>query len=325
MASRADVSDEAIQLTNNDATTFKSYAVQKGYWNDSYIGYFTRLLSTSAVRDHKAPEMSRGYYARVHAIKNVTCKFLQLYDNQCNIINIGCGYDTLYFNLFSNASAPLKYIEIDFKQVCRLKFRIIKSNQKILDTIKNPKPADNDYEIYSDTYNLVNVDLRNLTELKSKLGKILDVMPSECPTLIISECVLIYMTAADSNNLLTYFSNNFKKCSFLNYEQFNMNDKFGQIMIENMQMRSCKLLGIDACLTATSQTDRFASCGFAYSKLISMTQYYNRNIEAPERKRIESIEFLDEVELLYQLLDHYSICFVSNYLDDRVNSLEAFI
>jgi [phosphatase 2A protein]-leucine-carboxy methyltransferase len=313
--SSSDVSDEAIQLTNNDATTFKSYAVSKGYWNDDFVGHFTRFLSSSAVRDHKAPEMSRGYYARVHGIQNVTGKFLKIHKNQCNIINIGCGYDTLYFNLFSNGNAPLKYIEIDFKQVCKFKTRIIKSNKKILDTIANPTYGDNDYEIYSDTYNLVNVDLRSLNELSTKLNKILD-LPSDRPTLVISECVLIYMTTDSSNGLLKYFTDNFRKCSFINYEQFNLNDKFGQIMIENMQMRSCKLLGIESCLTRTSQADRFRKCGFPNCKIISMTDYYNNNIESTERKRIESIEFLDEIELLYQLLDHYCICYVTNYVDN---------
>ena len=56
-------SDEAIQLTNNDASFFKAYAVQKGYWNDAYINIFastSSLKDDNPLRDHKPPEMSRG-------------------------------------------------------------------------------------------------------------------------------------------------------------------------------------------------------------------------------------------------------------------------
>ena len=49
------ISDEAIQYTNTDASTFKSYASQKGYWNDPFIKYFAKPNITA-----KAPEMSRG-------------------------------------------------------------------------------------------------------------------------------------------------------------------------------------------------------------------------------------------------------------------------
>lgn len=33
-------SDEAIQLTNNDASNSKAYAVSKGYWSDPYLVNF---------------------------------------------------------------------------------------------------------------------------------------------------------------------------------------------------------------------------------------------------------------------------------------------
>jgi hypothetical protein len=56
-------SDQAIQLTNNDATFFKSYAVQKGYWNDPYVSLFSSnslQKNDNSINEHKPPEMSRG-------------------------------------------------------------------------------------------------------------------------------------------------------------------------------------------------------------------------------------------------------------------------
>ena len=104
---------------------FKAYAVNKGYWKDAYIQYFSSTLKNqhgSNPSEHKPPEMSRGYFARVCAIRNLIDTFLDEYLNtatpsKCQIINLGAGYDTLYFNLLDKNRLPDKYVEIDFNQI----------------------------------------------------------------------------------------------------------------------------------------------------------------------------------------------------------------
>lgn len=92
-----------------------------------------------------------------------------------------------------------------------------------------------------------------------------------------------------------------------------MSDKFGSIMLANMEMRSCKLYGVEACASLKSQHDRFERAGFGGpSQILTMTDYYKTRMDQAERQRIESIEFLDESELLFQLMDHYCICLVTN-------------
>ena len=67
-------SDDAVMSTNDDAALCKRYAVQKGYWNDPYIQYFVRSSS------RKQPEISRGYFARIRAIKLLVDHFLKVYN-----------------------------------------------------------------------------------------------------------------------------------------------------------------------------------------------------------------------------------------------------
>lgn len=55
--------DEAVQATNDDASECKRCAVQMGYWEDKYIHHLVRG------RDRKAPEINRGYFARVTGVK----------------------------------------------------------------------------------------------------------------------------------------------------------------------------------------------------------------------------------------------------------------
>lgn len=64
--------DEAIQATNDDASECKRYAVQLGYWSDPFINFFVKQTG------RKAPEINRGYYARVKGIEIFVDKFLKV-------------------------------------------------------------------------------------------------------------------------------------------------------------------------------------------------------------------------------------------------------
>lgn len=346
------MSDEAIQLTNNDASSFKSYAVNKGYWKDPYINYFSPISSSinknpDFQNEHKPPEMSRGYFARVSAMQSVIHKFLDKYSSNgkpmCQIINLGAGYDTLYFNLCEKNKLPLKYVEIDFPRVVSSKLRLIRSKKALSEKITMEK-IKNDIVISDVTntedsepglfklptstvssslisiqpgkdlitplYSLVSVDLRNLSDLDRKLDECK--IDRSLPTLFLAECVLVYMSIEHSSTLLNHLTTNFERCSFLNYEMVNLNDKFGDIMLYNMQRRACKLAGSDACLSVETQINRFKAEGFTKCQCITLTDFYENKIDKNEKSRIESLEFLDENELLIQLLDHYCVCVAGN-------------
>ncbi len=84
--------------------------------------------------------MSRGYFARVSAMRSVIYKFLEKYKqsdrtSMCQIVNLGSGYDTLYFNLCDQNNLPLKYVEIDFMRVVSSKTRLIKSKKALFEKI----------------------------------------------------------------------------------------------------------------------------------------------------------------------------------------------
>ena len=65
-------SDDAIRATNDDAASCKRFAVQQGYWKDPYIQHFVRSA------ERKAPEINRGYYARVTGVRTLLRKFLNV-------------------------------------------------------------------------------------------------------------------------------------------------------------------------------------------------------------------------------------------------------
>lgn len=43
---------------------------------------------------------------------------------------------------------------------------------------------------------------------------------------------------------------------FLFHLKVNMNDRFGDVMLNNLRSRRCSLAGVDACQTLDTQTER---------------------------------------------------------------------
>lgn len=72
-------------------------------------------------------------------------------------------------------------------------------------------------DLHAGDYHLIGADLRQLEELEQKLNSI--EIDYKLPTLVISECVLIYMSTESSSALLKFFSQKFETIGFLNYEQ----------------------------------------------------------------------------------------------------------
>lgn len=64
--------DDGVISTNDDASGCKRHAVRVGYWKDDYIGSFVNNT------DRKAPEINRGYFARVKGIEICIDKFLEV-------------------------------------------------------------------------------------------------------------------------------------------------------------------------------------------------------------------------------------------------------
>nr|XP_037845659.1 leucine carboxyl methyltransferase 1 isoform X2 [Chlorocebus sabaeus] len=280
-ASSCDADDEGVRGTCEDASLCKRFAVSIGYWHDPYIQHFVRLS-----KERKAPEINRGYFARVHGVSQLIKAFLRKTECHCQIINLGAGMDTTFWRLKDEDLLPSKYFEVDFPMIVTRKLHSIKWTHTGFKEIRcywsrSPRPV------------------RTGRETKEIL-----------PTLLIAECVLVYMTPEQSANLLKWAANSFEAAMFINYEQVNMGDRFGQIMIENLRRRQCDLAGVETCKSLESQKERLLSNGWETASAVDMMELYNR-LPRAEVSRIESLEFLDEMELLEQLMRHYCLCWAT--------------
>ncbi|CAL1528954.1 unnamed protein product [Lymnaea stagnalis] len=308
-------SDDGVIGTNDDAASCKRYAVDKGYWNDPYISYMVPKSSS-----RKAPEISRGYYARVTSIQLLVEKFLRLTECRCQIVNLGAGFDTMYWRLSNAGLVPKGFVEVDFEQVTSRKCHFIKSKQQLLEALsgEDSEIMMNKAELHSANYHLVSANLRNIGSFEAKLSA--SGIDRSLPTLFLSECVLVYIEADSTEKLIKWIADSFPTAFFINYEQVNMADAFGHVMIENLKARDCVLSGASACTSLTTQMNRFLNNGWSGGDALDMSAVY-RYLPQEDLQRIERLELLDERELLEQLLSHY--CLVWAYKDTSNLGLHA--
>lgn len=294
-------SDDAVRATNDDAAQCKRFAVEKGYWKDPFIS-----LLTQRSQNKHAPEINRGYYARVTAMRTLLQKFIRITDSKCQIVNLGAGFDTTYWLFKAEGILPKSFIEVDFPTVTSKKCYFIRRAEPLLNGIASDEDdiQMNKTEIHSQDYHLISVNLRDIKELENKLHDCH--IDKSLPTIFITECVLVYIDLDKTNILLKWISDNFQTALFLNYEQVNMHDKFGEVMIENLKQRDCSLPSVSACASLQSQKSRFIDTGWESADGMEMTHVY-KCLPKTDIDRIERLEFMDERELLDQLFSHYCI------------------
>eukprot|EP00118_Oscarella_pearsei_P004032 m.16747 g.16747 ORF g.16747 m.16747 type:complete len:312 (+) comp27113_c0_seq1:32-967(+) len=289
---------DGVVATNDDATSCKRYAVDKGYWNDPFISTFSRPPS------RKSPEISRGYYARIKGIEQLVLDFLSRANRaEAQLISLGAGFDTLYWRLLLNGKGPHLYVEVDFPSVVRRKQSHCQSKIQLRDHLHGNVYADED-GLHSDNYHLLGVDICDVEALESALVRA--GISKERPTLLLAECVLIYLEVAKSRRVITWAGHYFQTALLLNYGPVNVGDRFGVIMMENLKMRMAAFLGADDCLSLDKQESVFLECGWEKSCAVDMLTVYG-NLPQNDLLRIERLEMLDERELLNQLLQHYCI------------------
>ncbi|POI35363.1 hypothetical protein CIB84_000885 [Bambusicola thoracicus] len=243
-----------------------------------------------------------GYYARVQGVSYLLEAFLKKTECNCQIVNLGAGMDTLFWRLKDENLLPRKYFEVDFPMIVARKIHNIKSkpplSKPIIETHSGDSLLIDSHSLDSSRYSIVGADLRFSSDLEEKLKKHkLDVQQLESLT------KLLLFTA------ITFFSEGGTVLSH-SLPEVNMADRFGQIMIENLQRRQCNLAGVEVCRSLESQKERLLLNGWENAHAIDMMKVYSFLPQA-DVKRIEELEFLDEKELFEQLMQHYCICWAS--------------
>jgi hypothetical protein len=278
-----DMEEHKVARTASDAIMSKYSAVKLGYYEDKFVECFNK----GSVQ-RKIPLINRGYYARVKCIRMVKDKFLkQTEGTKRQLLILGSGLDSTGLNAFYDGHKNVSVFEVDFDNVNNKKASVLFSNKATKDVINSQclvrendceEPENESISLQASRtpwgYSIGRLALisSNLAEdcteaLYDKLEKA--GLDWALPTMIISECVLVYLERDTVNALLRKICERFARCDsdvlWLSYDMYNPADPFGLTMVENMQVGSrisahflylCFSLSL---LCSAEQTFRFSS------------------------------------------------------------------
>ena len=149
--------------------------------------------------------------------------------------------------------------------------------------------------IQAKDFNLIECDIANQDKINLKLNEIPD-FDFNALTIVITECVLVYMKKDESYAMLKNLTQMFNNIVFLQYDLVGAKDSFGREMIHNLLERDVKLYGYEDVPDVQAQLARLFECGFVEAEVYNMLEYYNNFIDQNEKKKIDHLEFMDEFE-----------------------------
>ncbi|KAF5393277.1 hypothetical protein D9757_000448 [Collybiopsis confluens] len=306
--------DAPIRLTDNDAALAKLSAVRLGYLSDPFIKHF---VPRASFQPSRPPLINIGTFVRTVTIDDLVEQWIKLSNKEgkrCQIVSLGAGSDTRFWRL---ATGPQNdglstYIEVDFPENTMKKAMAIKKSKDLSVILGSPIDVKlGGTALSSPRYQLFPADLRqdpNIS-LKSLTTAPPPLNPS-LPTLLIFECVLVYMQPEESNCLLQWFQSYFASTGVLGtivYEMFGLGDSFGRVMVSNLKARNVSLPGADPFPSYQSLPSRFLNLGYTTARALTLKEIRRSYVEPEELDRISKLEMLDEIEELDLVLEHYAI------------------
>lgn len=196
---------------------------------------------------------------------------------------------------------------MDVAEVIEHKIKVIRSCPELIGhcgTIRGEGKTQS--EFHSESYHALSQDATKPLQLINKLVHHCNITKTD-PILFIFECVLLYWNEEASTNFIFTLNKTFDDCNFVVFDLVNTGDKFSDVMQESLTEKQTPLLGARSITTLQDWKRKFEVNGSKYVQAWLMTQIYPSMFDQADVRRVERIEFLDEVELLDQLFHHYAL------------------
>ena len=276
----------------------------KNYFKDPFI------MEMEKTQEHKLflPLINRGTFCRVFSINSLIYKIIENIPKEQNInfLVLGSGFDTLYFNLMSQKHNNITFLEFDYQTIINKKKKIIEKSKLLKDII-------------SDNYHLLSCDITNNSQFKKSIESTISKEKLEDLTIVICECLLVYIDRENTIDMLLTLKNLFPNLIVLEYDLIGAKDAFGREMIDNLKMRNIELKGYEEVPDIKSQIERLKESKLEQVEIVDLLFVYNKMLPKNERRRIDLLEMMDEFEEFNLLQQHacfgYGLAFKDNKFD----------
>lgn len=294
-----------------------------------------------------------GTHVRTTAIDNLVSRFLgQNRSIKKQIISLGAGSDTRVFRLLSSRQpVDFVYHEIDFPVNTASKIRTIRGTpllQRALGIVGNPGEnvtiSDAGDALHSPFYHIHPLDLRSLSKQAPQPPSFsqsdvptaptstptttttLQGVDTTLPTLLISECCLVYLSPSEADDVVNYFTKTLfssvpvqsgasntaeatiAPLGLILYEPIRPDDAFGRTMVSNLATRGIHLQTLHRYASLEAQRKRLNEVGFDGGQAAADIDFiWDRWISEEEKERVAGLEMLDEMEEWKLLARHYCI------------------
>jgi tRNA wybutosine-synthesizing protein 4 len=322
--------------------------VDAGYLRDEYAQFFVH----PAHAQRRAPIINRGTCARISALRVVIRRFLELAPSAPaaaaatpgrQVLVLGAGFDTAVFQLQQEGVlAGVGWFELDFPDIVQHKSRIIAGTPALTAslcgsaapgrltvdagthelTVAAGCDTDEEGGLSRGQYSLLAVDLSELDRVKESLAKA--GFDPTLPTLVVSECVLIYMEPEDSDALIDWVGTTCPRAAFVIYEQISPHDPFGRTMVRNIASRGCPLKSIARYPALEDMCERFRIRGWSGCVVgKDMDIVYRNMLDEDDKRRTERLEMFDEFEEWHLLMQHYCLLYAATTSVDETEHAAA--
>lgn len=332
-------SDLAIQNTNNSSIASKA-SVERLYKdvlgtretnmtiNESkqYFKYFV----PKPIR--RSPCINRGYWLRLHAVKSRIDSILGSNDTKVTVVNLGCGYDPLPFQLLDNESThklnnkeSVSFVDIDYPELIKNKVAIIEKTSELKSIVGDTKMISNSRILYNtNNYVAVPCDLNEIQSFKEVLS-FLNLKEPDVIKIFVAEVSLAYMTAEKADNIIRHCAN-IPNSHFVILEQLlpvGTSESFSKQMMRHFLSNDSPLLSVKKYPSVQSQINRFNRLGFPHVNAGDMAQLWNL-VSYDTKRELEKIEAFDELEEFFLFCHHYVLVHATNDEEFHFDQVHKF-
>ncbi|CAK7895646.1 tRNA wybutosine-synthesizing protein 4 [[Candida] anglica] len=318
---RKQYEDIQIQGTNNSSIVSKRsvemlYTTKLNPEMGEWFKYFVKNPK------RRSPAINRGYWIRMESIKQLILRIIEQNkdnDNIISIVNLGCGFDPVPFQLLSEfrTTQPellkrINFIDIDYPDLVQNKLNMINESNEILSIIGESHTTHKDLGIILSTenYSLVGCNLRDSELFNRQLSTI---NSSATTSIFIAEVSLAYMKPEHANPVIANASK-YPNSHFIILEQLlpsGVNHPFAKKMMYHFAHLRSPLGCVEKYPLISDQVERFKQY---YHTVEANDLMYNwEHLTTNELKRkVSEIESFDEWEEFIIFCQHYVIVHATN-------------